>query len=256
MHCLRLTGIALIAIVCQAQIVVLPVHAGKRLLHVRVLLPHRGERPLKTVYLLPVEPGDEHRFGDPLETVRALGLHERFGVACVAPEFVGWPWYGDHPSDPALQQESFFLKTVIPLVERTQSVQADGDARFLIGFSKSGWGAFTLALRHPNAFGGIAAWDAPLMASSPDQWEMRTIFGTNENFARYRVSKLLEQQAAAGPPDFRIVLLGNGVFRQDSEAAHRLMLNLHIPHVYESGPARGHRWDSGWLPEAFEHLLR
>ena len=51
-----------------------------------------------------------------------------------------------------------------------------------IGFSKSGWGAFSLLLRHPEVFGRAAAWDAPLMLEQPNRYGMGAVFGSQENF--------------------------------------------------------------------------
>ena len=48
-------------------------------------------------------------------------------------------------------------------IEQHYPARADRDGRLLVGFSKSGWGAYSLLLRHPDRFGKAAAWDAPLM---------------------------------------------------------------------------------------------
>ena len=109
------------------------------------------------------------------------------------------PWYADHPSDPEVRQESYFLKVVVPFVEQRVPGPADRDGRLLVGFSKSGWGAYSLLLRHPDHFGKAAAWDAPLMEQRPARFGMGPIFGTQENFEQYRITTLLDRQA----PDLR-----------------------------------------------------
>ena len=124
-----------------------------------------------------------------------------------------------------------------------------------VGFSKSGWGAFSLLLRHPDLFGKAAAWDAPLMMEQPNRFGMGDIFGTQENFEKYQIAKLLEQQADKLQKGERLVLLGYGNFRDHHEKAHALMTKLKIDHRYQDGPARKHEWGSGWLPEAVECLL-
>ena len=37
---------------------------------------------------------------------------------------------------------------------------------------------------------------------------------------------------------------------------HWLLEELGIPHVYRDGPKRAHHWESGWLDETVELLLR
>jgi hypothetical protein len=83
---------------------------------------------------------------------------------------------------------------------------------------------------------------------------MPGIFGTQANFDKYRIDLLL--RASGSHPDLKIMLLGYGLFRSDLVSAHELMQSLQIRHTFRDGPKRVHRWDSGWLPEAIELLLR
>ena len=213
-----------------------------------------GER-FPVVYVLPVEAGDEHRYGDGLEEVLDHGLHEEHRAIFVAPTFSHLPWYADHPTDPGIRQERHLLEVVVPFVEATYPARAEPGGRLLLGFSKSGWGAYSLLLRHPGVFGRAAAWDAPLMMSEPGRYGSGPIFGSVENFEGYQVSRLLEERAGQLGEDIRLILLGYGNFREDHREAHALMERLGIPHVYRDGPGRKHDWHSGWVPEAVELLL-
>jgi hypothetical protein len=224
---------------------------------IRVLLPmaYGNAQRYSVVYVLPVEAHDERRYGDGLLEVKKRGLHERFPAIFVAPTFSQLPWYADHPADPAIRQESYLVEVVVPFVEQHYAARRDRDGRLLVGFSKSGWGAYSLLLRHPDRFGKAAAWDAPLMQERPDRFGMGPIFGTQENFDRYRVSTLIARQAATLGPSPRLILLGYGNFRDHHQRAHTLMTELKFPHVYRDGPRREHLWESGWLGEAVELLL-
>src|SRR5262249_30394543 len=148
------------------------------------------------VYVLPVEARDGRRYGDGLAEVRRQDLHNRYGAIFVAPTFSHLPWYADHPTDREIRQESYFLKVVVPSVESRYPARTDLGGRLLLGFSKSGWGAFSLLLRHPDAFGRAAAWDAPLVMDRMGRYGSGDIFGTPENFEAYRLTNLLKDRAA------------------------------------------------------------
>ena len=229
--------------------------AGKT--EIRVLLPDRLEegRRYPVVYVLPVEAGTEHRYGDGLLEARRQDLHNRFRAIFVAPTFSHLPWYADHPWDPEIRQEAHFLNVVVPFVEGRYPTRSARDGRLLLGFSKSGWGAWSLLLRHPEVFGKAAAWDAPLMMDRPGRYGSGDIFGTQENFEAYRITRLLERRAAELRGRKRLILLGYGNFRGEHETAHDVLVDLGIPHVYEDGPQREHRWESSWVPEAVRLLL-
>lgn len=224
---------------------------------IRVLLPERIEkgRKYRVVYVLPVEKETESRYGDGLKEVRKLDLHNKLGVVFVAPTFSHLPWYSDHPANPEIRQESYFVKVVVPFIDKTYPVRADAGGRLLLGFSKSGWGAFTLLLRHGEVFGKAAAWDAPLLMDKPGPYGSGEIFGTQESFDAYRVDKLLEARAPQLQKSTRLILLGYGNFRADHEKAQALMERLKIAHEYRDGPARKHDWHSGWVSEAVDLLL-
>lgn len=224
---------------------------------IRVLVPDNVEPDKKypVVYVLPVEAGTENRFGDGLREVRQRGLHKKYMAIFVAPAFSHLPWYADHPADPEIRQEQYFLKVVVPAIEQHYPAQAEANGRLLLGFSKSGWGAYSLLLRHPDQFAKAVAWDAPMMMDKPGLYGSGPIFGSQENFDAYRITTLLSRQAEHLQSEKRLVLLGYGNFRAEHERAHALMNELKIRHEYRDGPSLKHDWHSGWVEEAVQCLL-
>ncbi len=226
---------------------------------VQVLLPDRlpvnGESQLAVVYVLPVEAGDGTRWGDSLAEVQKHNLHNKHHVVCVFPTFADLPWYADHPEKTQLQQEAYLLQDVVPLVERNHPVLTTREGRLLVGFSKSGWGAWSLLLRHPDFFYRAAAFDAPMMMDAPGKYGSGPNFGTADNFRRYQISSLLEQRVGdLRKEPSRLMLIGQGNFQTEHVQIKDRMKTLQIPHTWIEGSAREHSWHSGWLPEAFEFL--
>lgn len=230
--------------------------AGKTL--IRVLPPAKlveGKR-YPVVYVLPVEAGTEQRYGDGLAEVRKLDLHNMHDAIFVAPTFSQLPWYADHPTDKAVRQESHFLRVVVQFVETNYPAATSAENRLLLGFSKSGWGAWCLLLRHPETFGRAIAWDAPLMMDAPGKYGSGPIFGDAATFAKYHVAALVRDNGAALGDKPRLIVTGYGNFRREHEAMHSLLEERKIPHIYRDGPERKHDWHSGWVAEAAELLLK
>ncbi|MEZ6053169.1 MAG: alpha/beta hydrolase-fold protein [Planctomycetaceae bacterium] len=224
---------------------------------VRVLLPDEmaKEEKFRVLYVLPVEAGDEDRYGSSLQEVLKCDLHNRYRLICVFPTFSQLPWYADHPTDRTIRQESYLLKDVLPLIERTYPVVEGRAGRLLVGFSKSGCGAWSLLLRHPDIFEKAAAWDAPLMMDAPGKYGSGPIFGSPENFANYEIQWLLRTRGPALGDQPRLILTGYDAFREHHIQTHHLLDDLGIPHVYRDGPYRKHTWHSGWLAESVELLM-
>lgn len=212
-------------------------------------------RHYPVLFVLPVYPGAKAaRTG--LEEVRRLNLHERFGLICVGPAFAEMPWYADHPSNLLDRQESHLLQAVLPFVEKLYPVRPDAAGRLLVGFSKSGWGAFSLLLRHPDTFGRAASWDAPFKLKRPGPWGTDRCWPTEADFAQYKVPQLLDERAGllrAQPA--RLALFGYGLYRDDDIRVHEQLTALGIPHHWAHGPERKHTWESGWLESAIAALV-
>ena len=227
---------------------------------IRVLLPSVFDpgREYPVVYVLPVEAGDGTRYGDGLGTIYNLGLQTRYDAIFVAPTFSDKPWYADHVSNRQIWQETHFRSIVVPFVELAYPASTEAEDRLLLGFSKSGWGSFSMLLRHPDEFGRAFAFDSPLGLSNPNFDEFNKIVGTQANFENYHVMDLIRDQSpllrTQGP---RLFMMGYyfDFTRRDMDAADRLMTSLGIPHGYLPGPQRSHRWDSGWVGQAVATLL-
>lgn len=225
---------------------------------VLVLLPDVLEpgRRYPLLFVLPVEAGRGAKWGDGLAELRKANLHNQHQLICVTPTFAQLPWYADHPTDPLVRQESHLLQAVLPLLEREYpQARHEREGRLLLGFSKSGWGAWSLLLRHPDVFNRAAAWDAPLMLDAPGKYGSGPIFGTAENFAGYHLPSLLRERAAGLGASPRLIHLAHGNFRNEQERMESLLVELQTPHVYIAGPRREHHWGSGWLPEAVAKLV-
>jgi len=224
----------------------------------RILLPaDPGTGQRRFLYVLPVEAGTESVYGDPVEAVRALGVVDSYHLILVVPAFSQSPWYADHPSDPAIQQESYFVEDLVPAVEKLypETVANPGPPRrLLVGFSKSGLGAMSLILRHSTTFDVAAAWDAPLNRAL--LWgPMGAVFGTQADYEKYALPSAWEAHASEFQSSERLWLGGyssQDAWRNDMIAAHDKLTSLSVPHAWVDGPQRAHHWASGWIGDAIE----
>ncbi|GMW02133.1 MAG: hypothetical protein AMXMBFR84_32690 [Candidatus Hydrogenedentota bacterium] len=218
-----------------------------------VLLPDepKPEDRFPALYILPVNDGIDGPWGNGVQEARRHNVHNKHRVICVSPEYDFTPWYGDHPTDPALRQEGYLLQVVIPAVEARHPVVAGKDGRLLIGFSKSGFGALTVLLRHLDVIGKAAVWDAPLTSPRilPGEEHMLRVFVTDENYTAYYIPGLIDEHAKVlrANPD-RIVLGNNGGMSKDVRAVHEQLDSLSITHAYLEDDRREHDWRSGWFP--------
>ncbi|MCH2180456.1 MAG: esterase family protein [Mariniblastus sp.] len=233
-----------------------PNQAGPTEVH--VLAPTRPVAAAKrrVLYLLPVEKLGGKKWGNALEEITQHDLHNRLGLICVYPTFSHLPWFADHPTDRGIQQETYLLQCVIPLVEKEYGIEPAAENRLLIGFSKSGYGAWSLLLRNPKQFAKAAAWDAPLMMQEPNRYGMGPIYGSQENFRDYQISELLKTapgRLGSGP---RLIHGGYANFQADHQTIDELVQDLKLESRFQNGPERAHSWNSGWLAPLLNELVK
>jgi hypothetical protein len=223
--------------------------------------------PHRFLYLLPVEPGltnQNSQFGDGLEEARTLDLQDRYNATLVAPSFNIEPWYADHPTDTSRRLESFMVKDFVPWVDH-MAAPGETPERWLVGFSKSGFGGLGLIFRHPDVFSDIAAWDTPAQLSDVNTYSgtlpilytgMVDNYGTQENFDTYRIPPLVANQNAPFTASNRIWISGDGVyFTPDMQTLDQQMTAAGVVHTFVGGAAwRAHLWSSGWLEGAVQSL--
>ena len=222
-----------------------------------VLLPEVGTGPYPTLYLL-------HGYSDDHTIWLRRTALERYvanlPLIVVMPDG-GHGFYTDAHEGYAF--DSAIAKDLVARVEKTLPAKPGRANRVLAGLSMGGYGAFALALRHPEIFcaahslSGALAWghraiesgtvreDATRRILGPDH-----IGGPNDLFA------LAEKVHAAGNlPDLTFDC-GTEDFLLDHNRDFKSFLNdKKIPHTYAEFPG-AHNWEY-WdehIQEALKHL--
>ncbi len=176
--------------------------------------------------------------------------------------------------DGSFPYEKMLLEELIPEVEKTW--RTDG-RRSTIGFSMGGFGAMSVALRHPDLFFATAGLspsvrtDAQYVSEEPQEgWESQwgRIFGGMGETGEARITPyykercplhLLEDLPAETLSDMGIfIATGNregGSLAESNEALHLALLGRGIPHVFSVSDG-GHDF-AFWrkhLPDALRYL--
>lgn len=227
---------------------------------VEVLLPdsYKKEKQYRVLYVLPVEIGLGDKYGDGMKEIRKLDIHNKHDVICVHPTFDSLPWYADHKHNIQRHHAVYLKRVVVPLIEKHYSTLKTREGRLLLGYSKSGWGAFSLLLRNPDFYGAAAAWDSPFSYTDYAKWPKGWTdpFGSEDVFKSSCPLLLLDERAKHfkdGPP--RFVLLGSANFKNDAQLMHTRMTELAIAHVFDNTLKHKHDWHSGWVAPAVDYLL-
>jgi S-formylglutathione hydrolase FrmB len=232
---------------------------------IRVLLPDscREDKPYRVLYVLPVEKDFEQRYGYGLGVFQEMKAQDKYDLIMVQIGFEKEPWYGDHAADPPTRQASYVKEFVVPFIERHYSTKGKPEGRLLLGFSKSGWGAFSLILRYPEFFGYAASWDAPMFFGR-FRYGMESVYGTLEQLNAYRPDLLVSRQKRHFQKEARLVLAGEQDWGKSIPAPqggshtvemHALLMSNGVKHDYNDSLSAAHRWNESWMAPTLDALV-
>ena len=223
---------------------------------IRVLLPddYRKDGSYRVLYVLPVGKGFRKRFGYGLGVLKQMNAHNQHNLIIVQMGFEKEPWFGDHATNPKVRQASHVKDFVVPFIEKKYSTLGTPEGRLLFGFSKSGWGAFSLILKYPEFFGYAAAWDAPITFTT-FHYGMKPVYGTPEQLALYRPDLLTPKQKKFFEKKTRLVLTGKKIWGKETEQTHALLNKSGLKHHYDNSLEFPHRWDKAWMEPTLSALL-
>ncbi len=210
--------------------------------------PASRRRPWPTLYLLHGL-SDDHTIWQRRTSIERYV--EPLGLAVVMPQ-VHRSFYTDMASG---NRYWTFIREEVPAVARSffplSAARADN---YVAGLSMGGYGAFKLALTHPDRFAAAASLSGALnlarIARHPDPRrlsprEVKSIFGDGEKVAgsRHDLFHLAKRVAAQDSPKPRLyqwcgtddrLYADNVAFRDHAQA-------LGLPLTYDEGPGR-HEW--------------
>ena len=132
---------------------------------------HAGHQKYPVVYLLPVNTGTSGQWGSGIVEAKKANLQNAFGLIFVAPAYDTQPWFGDNPRAPTSGRTPICLTWCCRSSTRSFPPWPGHAGRMLIGFSKSGLGAWQLFLMHLDVFDQVAIFDSYQGPAQPGTME-------------------------------------------------------------------------------------
>lgn len=220
-------------------------HALSKMASFMAILPEKKQGPFAVLYLL-------HGLSDDHTAWTRRTSIERYVQDL--PLIVIMPngersWYSDSKSNPNAAFETFITSDLIGFVDGTFHTIPKRKGRAIAGLSMGGYGAFKLALKHPDLFCAAVSFSGALdmqkrMENQPP-WaaEHRLIFGDSIAGTSEDIITLLEQADRTTLPALWMSCGSEDGLLEDNQRAHQHMESLGIPHFYREDPGYAHGWN-------------
>lgn len=214
-----------------------------------VLLPdtYNPSNSYPLIVVLGVEP-TPYQFADEIQVIKTAGLHNTHNAIFCKVNTKTYPWWGAK-ADGTVDYEKLVRDGIVPWMRTKFSIVAGRQGVSLLGYSKGGWGAYSLILRNPTAFGYAAAWDAPLTSSyaAMASNQADVAIGSSAQWALYSPSAILAENVASVNDKNRLVLTGYNLFNTEVTAFASLLTSNSVAYTYDSTSRASHNANSGWM---------
>lgn len=205
------------------------------------------------VIVLGVEATPGGAFADEMQVILGDDLHNTVGAVFCRVTTKSVPWWA-RKSDGTMDYEALIRDGVLPWMRDNYSIRAGRFGVSLLGYSKGGWGAMSLMLRNPTAFGFVALWDAPLTANRATLEENGADFGSDAEFEARSPGLILADNVAGLTDQTRVIYSGVSYWTTEYPEFKALLDSEAVPYneLYAYNPV--HDSDAGWMPSVVEAL--
>jgi Tryptophan-rich Synechocystis species C-terminal domain/Putative esterase len=229
---------------------------------VRVLVPTdpSANYAHSFLYALPVENGlTGQSLGDGLDELESLDVENQYNTTIIEPIFPMYSWYADNPNDATIDYETFVADILPQWVDSHFSTTGD-EQNLMIGFSKSGYGAVDLLLKHPTVFSAAAAFDFPADNPTYDGLGSSTAddYGTQANFQNnYELDQsFIDSYKAPFTTQDRLWISGGPLYASQVADFNNLLTSQGVMDTYSTTETSdAHSWTGGWVPSAVTGLF-
>lgn len=179
------------------------------------------------VFLPATDPGDM-KYGTPPE--RITGFPDASTHKIRYPNLV---WYNKSVCDEAVAQiRAFNVSSVI-----------------LVGFSKSGLGAWNISRTIPKLVTGTIIFDAPVTRRELPPWGTAPFYTDDASWQEDLPINTIEEYQTNMPVTHQLVLISGVGFHDEMLQFSDELSRCGCRHVYLPRPRMEHHWNSGWIEE-------
>lgn len=124
----------------------------------------------------------------------------------------------------------------------------------LVGFSKSGLGAWNIARTHPKLVAATIIFDAPVARETLPPWGTEPFYADDAAWQQDLPIQTIKGFRSAVRKSHRLVLISGAGFHAEMAALAEALARERVEHTFLARPHMKHHWQAGWLEEGLSVL--
>ena len=164
------------------------------------------------------------------------------------------------PTHPELRLDAVFFPTMVWYNRQVRAAAIEQIKRLatgrvvLVGFSKSGLGAWNLTRELADRVAATIIFDAPVARDQLPPWGTAPFYGDDEAWQEDLPIRHIAAHREAVPASHRLILVTGANFHDEMVTFSAALNEQGVAHDLVALPDRRHHWDSGWLGVALARL--
>lgn len=122
----------------------------------------------------------------------------------------------------------------------------------LVGFSKSGLGAWNIARQIPELISGTIIFDAPVARIELPGWETQLFYSNDEEWQKDLPIRSIDNFYRCMPKSHKLVLISGPSFHSEMVLLSEALTRIGNKHSFLDRSDTKHHWNSGWIEEAMK----
>jgi hypothetical protein len=119
----------------------------------------------------------------------------------------------------------------------------------LVGFSKSGLGAWDITREIPELISGTIIFDAPVAREELPPWGTSPFYKDNFSWLNDLPVRNVDNFQNEVPRNHKLILISGENFHNEMTCLVNKLYDTRISYVFLSRPCMHHHWQSGWIEE-------
>jgi len=174
--------------------------------------------------------------------------------------------YGRIPSHlPACPNQTLHAIAFPTVVWYNPAVRAEAAAQIralnlppaiLVGFSKSGLGAFHLAYELPDRIAATVIFDAPVARETCPPWGTAPFYENDVAWHRDLPMRTIDVFERSVAKTHKLILISGTSFHDEMRRFAEALGKTTVNHLFFPRPTMRHHWQSGWIEEGLGAVLK
>lgn len=130
----------------------------------------------------------------------------------------------------------------------------DLDSFVLIGFSKSGLGAWNLSREMSRKPCATIIFDAPVVRQSLPPWGTSPFYADDEAWQADLPIRSIQAFGDVMSPQHQLILISGEGFHEEMSRFSTALVDAGVDHAFLPRPTMKHHWNAGWLAEGLRRI--